>query len=66
MDAATLTYREAYARMGISRTTFFAMLRTGQFDHLRAPVPERLSLEKVDAYLAGRLPVRPRARGKVA
>ena len=53
-DALTLTYRETWALMGISKTTFYAMLHTKQLDKLRAPVPERFSREKVEAWLAGR------------
>lgn len=53
-NALTLTYRETWELMGISSDTFFRMKKRGVFRKLEAPVPERFSREKVEAWLAGR------------
>jgi len=50
----TLTYRETWELMGISRSLFYELQAQGRFDHLRAPLPERYSREKVEAWIAGR------------
>lgn len=50
----TLTPREARELMGISRSTFYRMKAQGQFRKLVAPLPERYSREKVEAWIAGR------------
>jgi predicted DNA-binding protein (UPF0251 family) len=52
--AGTYTYREAWERMGISRSTFFALKAQGRFDHLLAPVGHRISRAKLDEFLHGR------------
>lgn len=54
MDRKTLTYRETWLRMGISRATFFALKASGIFDKLESPIPHRYSTERVDAWLASR------------
>jgi hypothetical protein len=53
-DKLTLTYRETWELMGISERTFFRLKRQGQFRKLEAPLPERYSREKVEAWIAGR------------
>lgn len=53
-EKLTLTYRETWELMGISRRQFFELQSRGKFDHLRAPLPYRYSREKVTEWLAGR------------
>jgi predicted DNA-binding transcriptional regulator AlpA len=50
----TLSHRETWERMGISRREFYRLKAEGRFDHLEAPLPNRYSIEKVDAWIAGR------------
>jgi predicted DNA-binding transcriptional regulator AlpA len=50
----TLTNRELMQKLGITRSTFFRLKAEGRFDHLKAPVPQRFSVVKVDAFLHGR------------
>ena len=49
----TLSYTEAYERMGISRRTFFERKRRGEFDHLLTP-EGRISAKKLAIHLHGR------------
>lgn len=53
-EALTCTYREAWERMGISRTTFFALKAEGRFDRLMAPIGHRVSRKKLEEFINGR------------
>lgn len=55
-DPSALTYREAAERMGISMATFYRLKARGVFDRARifAPIAERISAERLDAWLATR------------
>ena len=53
-NALTLTHRETWTLMGISEDTFYRLKKQGQFRKLEAPLPERYSREKVEAWIAGR------------
>jgi len=53
-DKLTLTHRETWELMGISRGLFYRLKAEGRFDKLRAPLPERYSREKVEAWIATR------------
>lgn len=54
MSALTLTHRQLWERLQISRSLFYRMKAAGAFDKLESPIPERYSLEKVENWLAGR------------
>ena len=53
MEKLTLTYRETWEALGIGRSKFYELLRLGVFNHLRAPIPERFSRAKVEAWVNG-------------
>jgi hypothetical protein len=50
----TLTYREAWIKMGISKRTFYRLKAEGRFDRLMAPLPHRLSRKRVEEFINGR------------
>jgi hypothetical protein len=50
----TMTHRELWEALQISRRQFYALKATGLFDRLESPVPHRYSREKVEAFIAGR------------
>ena len=54
MTPLTLTYREAWALMGISEREFYRLKKQGRFDHLKAPLPHRFSRAKVEEFINGR------------
>lgn len=61
--ASTLTYRETWEALGISRSTFFALKRLGHFDHLEVPRLRRMSRAKVEEFIDGRRLVALRKAG---
>lgn len=54
MDAKTLTFDQAAVRMGISRREFYRLKAKGVFDRagLFAPLAHRISVDRLDAWLA--------------
>lgn len=51
----TMTYREAWQAMGISRALFFALKAAGHFDYLLVTsLPHRMSRAKVEEFIHGR------------
>jgi predicted DNA-binding transcriptional regulator AlpA len=53
MDRLTLTARELWEALGISRSRFYELKDQGIFKHLESPVPHRYSKAKVEAWVAG-------------
>jgi hypothetical protein len=53
MTADTLTHRQLWEKLGISERQFYRLKSEGYFESLRAPVPHRYSLAKVDRFLHG-------------
>jgi hypothetical protein len=49
----TLSDRELWTTLGISRAKFYALKREGYFDSLKTPVPHRYSREKVQRFIHG-------------
>ncbi|HXI11339.1 MAG TPA: hypothetical protein VNM92_01670 [Thermoanaerobaculia bacterium] len=54
MAALTLTHREMWQLLGISRGQFYALKGQGIFDHLESPIPFRYSRAKVERFINGR------------
>jgi predicted DNA-binding transcriptional regulator AlpA len=50
----TLTNREMWQMLGISQSTFYRLKEQGVFRKLQAPLPNRYSRERVEAWIAGR------------
>jgi transposase len=50
--AETLSHREAWERIGISRRTFYELKARGHFDHLLTP-EGRISAKKLAIHLHG-------------
>jgi excisionase family DNA binding protein len=48
-----LTYREAEQLVGLSRTTLWKLINTGQLDYRRVGRAVRISRESLEAYMKG-------------
>jgi hypothetical protein len=60
MSPLTLTHKQMWTRLGISRSKFYELKATGLFDKLESPIPHLYSTEKVDSWIAGRSVHQPR------
>lgn len=50
----TMSHRELWEALGISKRKFTELKRVGLFDRLESPIPFKYSREKVEAFVAGR------------
>jgi hypothetical protein len=49
----TLTARELWEKLGISRSQFYVLKARGYFDGLQASIPHRYSTVKVERFIHG-------------
>lgn len=54
MASLTFGHREMWEALGISRREFYRLKAMGMFRHLETEIPNRYSVEKTEAWLAGR------------